>query len=1171
MRSCPACHTENEDSSRFCVGCGTLLNATCSHCGAELPTGSRFCPACGRPVAAETGEAETLKLATVLFADVIGSTARAEAMHPEDVRDLMASYFSAMSEEIAAQGGTIEKFIGDAIMAVFGVPVAHEDDPVRALRTALAMLERLDRWNADRDESSRLRIRIGINTGQILAAGRPGQDLLVTGDPVNVAARLEEAAEPGTVLVGERTARAVQGVVELRQSPPIEAKGKTGPVPAWLVIGPREQPIEQGVPGIRAPMVGRGYAVELLHTTLARAARDARPHIVTILGDAGVGKSRLTREFVEKHEDTVKVLIGRCLPYGEGVTLWPLGEILKGEAGIYDTDPVGLVLEKILKLLESSLPEDATSDVDRTAAALASTLGLEIEDGPLTGLGPGAVYRQLLSAWRLLLSALASPTSIVAVIEDIHWADPTMLDVLEDLADHVEGGVLFVCTARPDLLRIRPDWGGGRRNHTALPLDPLDEKESALLVSFLLHEEDIPHELKDRILKRAEGNPFFLEEIIRRLIDEDRLALVGERWRATGDVSDVDIPDNVQSVILARLDLLTPTERRIVQQAAVVGRVFWSGALTRLVPDTDIGGALRTLKRREFVVERLSSSIPAETEYLFKHVLIRDVAYESLPRKERGRAHVTVARWIEDIGGERAEEFSELLADHYRRAYELLKDEDLRRSAREFSFTAARRAVGRFAVGKAAALGDQAVELSVPGEERAEAFEKLGDAHNRTFNGDAALGAYLKGLEELERTGGSSDRIARIASKAAIIPTRWHGSVIRDVLPDELHSLIRKGLEAAGEADTKARSRLLAARAFMQQMGYEKPDEEGRQAARTAVEIAERLDDPNLLSATLDALTSLTVEEGLYGEDLEMQRRRLALLPQLASVTEYCDALLMTAWACMHIGNYREGLEHANAAVERARGLEPGSYLHALVWREWALFATGDWDSALDHQAEIERLVAEDPRGLPVGYSRQAYGTALLCRELRGDRDAADAYLELAEKIFASKRMGTRGRPRVALALIRRGELDAAEAFLNIDRPEVAGLLLEARCELVASREDWDAARELLPVARAEAERGGLIALGFYADRLEGRTGAAFSDLDTAVASVRRSAEGFARLPAPWEEAFSRLLLGEILITAGRTPDAADELRAALATFERLGSVQEIARASDLLATLEHK
>ena len=369
---------------------------TCPSCGAEAPAGARFCASCGTAFADAAAPDEMLKLVTILFADVVGSTARAEKLHPEDVRALMSDFFTTMAAEIHDEGGTIEKFVGDAIMAVFGVPTAREDDAVRAVRAARRMQERLRRWNDERDPAQRLEIRIGVNTGDVLASGAPGDDLLVTGDAVNVAARLQQTAEPGTIVIGDRTARAARSHFEVRTvDEPLTLKGKSEPLAAWLVEADRDVVEPRGVPGLSAPLVGRDHELVFLRTTFDRVCRERRPELVTLVGDAGVGKSRLVREFVSRLDVEAKVLVGGSPAYGQGLTLWPLAEMLKAEAVMFDTDGAEAAFAKIEQLVETTVDAELTADPTRTAAALASTLGLRPPGDPLGSLDPRELYREL--------------------------------------------------------------------------------------------------------------------------------------------------------------------------------------------------------------------------------------------------------------------------------------------------------------------------------------------------------------------------------------------------------------------------------------------------------------------------------------------------------------------------------------------------------------------------------------------------------------------------------------------------------------------------------------------------------------------------------------------------------------------------------------------------------
>jgi class 3 adenylate cyclase len=1146
---------------------------TCPSCGADAPDGSRFCPACGTALVEAAAAEETLKLVTVLFADVVGSTARAERMHPEDTRALMADYFAAMSEEIAAEGGAVEKFVGDAIMAVFGVPAAHEDDAVRAVRAGRRMLDRLRAQNEEREPGEQLEIRIGMNTGDVVASGAAQRDLLVTGDAVNVAARLQQTAEPGEIVIGERTARAVRPYFELLSIDVPDLKGKSEDVVAWAVGDELEAPEPRGVPGLRAPMVGRSHELDILRAMWDAVCGERRPRLVTIVGDAGVGKSRLVSEFVSQVEVAAKTLVGRCLPYGEGVTLWPLVEILKAEAVVLDTDPPPVVVAKIAQLVSGAIDAELLGDGSRTTAALLSTIGVEMPDDPLRALDPRALYRERINAWRALLGSLARETPVVAVIDDIHWADATMLDVLDELAELVDGPVLFLCPARPDLLRSRPDWGGGRRSFSSLPLDPLSSEESAKLVSSLLDIDGLSDNVRGRILQRSEGNPFFLEEIVRHLIDDGLLVHEHGRWEARAEIDNIEIPDNVQAVILARLDLLSREERRVAQRAAVVGRVFWDGAVAKLAGDDDLDAILRTLRRRELVLDRLSSSIAGQAEYIFKHVLIRDVAYESLPRKERSRAHVETAAWIEQTTGERAGEFAELLAHHYDAAAALTPDDQLRAKAREYLLAAAQNALRRFAIEQAERLALKAVELSKRGDERVDALEALGDLHYITFNGDRAWRAFCEALDELPVR---DSRYARLAGKACLFGARWVGAIHEQPEVDEVERLVDAGLEALGPADESERVLLLVDKGFLLTGRQRRKDEAAVAAVRAAKDAAEELDDPDLLSAALDLAQGWEASQGRWGAAREISSRRNTIIPRMTDTKEIGDSYAMGAMSAQHTGLYAEAEERATVCIESSRGIDSGSYLHGLTWRVAARFMLGKWEEALADQAELEDLAAMDPRELPAGFTMRAYTYRALCHELRGERDEADRYIDVGRRYFEFVTLrlpdGMRGwrtsvhSPPLARALAYQERYEEAIAFCpHTPRSEGAGFALETLCEIAGLREDWEGAHDLVAVARAEAEQGMVLSLPLFADRLEGRAAASRGDVQHAATLLRHSAEGFAALGARWEEAWSRLLLGELL-GAEEPPSAERELAAALPVFEALGSVRELERARAILS-----
>jgi class 3 adenylate cyclase len=1114
----------------------------------------------------DTPAAETLKLVTVLFADVVSSTARAERMHPEDVRELLLDYFDAMTTEIEAEGGVVEKFVGDAIMAVFGVPVTREDDAPRAVRAARRMLARLTTWNAGREAADTLEIRIGIDTGEVLAAASPRADLLVTGDAVNLAARLQERAEPGAIVVGETTARLVRSAFSLHALGPLPVKGWSEPVPAWAVVGEIEGETVLRA-RLTAPMVGREPELDVLRSLLDRVEAERAPHLVTITGDPGVGKSRLLEEFAASLEEETKLVVGRCLSYGEGVTLRPLAEILTAEASVRENDAPDAALAKIGRLVEVALTVGLTVDAERTTAALATTLGLVRAGETGDAIDPRETRHRLVVAWRALLTGIAAAKALVVVVEDLQWADQTMLDVLEDLAEHVEGPVLFVCAARPDLFRIRPGWGGGKPNYSSVALAPLPEDESARLVALLLGGGELPDAALRGILARGEGNPFFLEEIVRRLADARLIERVHGHWEVRGEVAGLEIPETVQGVILARIDLLSPPERRALQEAAVVGRVFWSGAVGHLVDNAEPNELLQALCRRELVVERLSSAIAGETEYAFKHVLTRDVAYESLPRRERARAHTRVAGWIEDVTRRRAPELAEILAHHYDVAYSLSGDEELRRSARSNYLVGSRRALRTFALAQSEYLSRQAVRLSTDDLERVEALEALGDLSAAAHAGDAAWRAYLDALAAV----GEDDLVAgRLAAKAAVQATRWYGGMSEHPSVDELERLVDRGLAATGDGDGVSRALLLMSRGFELVWGFPEAESRSYEAAHAALAIAERLDDPNLLSGCLDAVGSLLLARGRYGEYLRFGRRRISLVPRLTDVAEIGDAYQMGAWSATYVGLYHEAVEHATACVERTRGIDPGEYVHGLAWRVWSRALTGDWDGALEDQAELERIQAETVGARVLPYTLKAYSAAAFVRELRGEGVEASAYLGLIDPFHeVERRMGSLPDGEAALALAaraltHRGRAGEARGWFDPDARLRAPPTLEALCEIVAAQEDWDAAPEMVAAARGQAADSEALALPLFADRLEGRLAAASGDSETAAVLLRRSADGFAERGAPWEEGWSRELLAEVLLRTGDEPEARLELRVAGGLFERVGAVAERERTAAL-------
>ena len=1162
---------------------------TCPSCGTEAADEARFCSACGAAFA-ESPRGEERKLVTVLFADVSGYTGLGEKLDAERLKEVMDAYFVAMREAIEAEGGTVEKFIGDAVMAVFGAPIAHEDDPARALRAALGMRERLASLNESLRASHDVAVemRIGINSGEVMAIADPKPGMgLVTGDAVSVAARLEQNAEPGEVLVAERVARATRGFT-FAEVGPLALKGKGQAVRAVRLVGEQRAAAERGIPGLRAPLVGRDSEIELLASLYKRVADERRPHLVTVYGDAGVGKSRLTSEFLQEIESGAQaplIVAGRCLPYGEGVTYWPLAEILKGLAGVLDTDPSDLVVQKIRKLGRELLTAEVAAEPARATAALAYTVGVEDPAVSFRDLSPRQVRVETHSAWRSLFSGLAVDRPVVALIEDIHWADSALLDLLEELADRLQGPVLLICPARPELTERRPTWGGGRRNFSSIFLDPLSPGEAGRLIEFLLSVEDLPRDVNERILERAEGNPFFLEEIVRHLIDEGMIVHEAGRWKGTAECGEVVIPDTVQGVLAARIDLLSSEEKRVAQSAAVVGRIFWTGPLRRLVGDEigDIDEVLETLESRELIRARLSSSIGGDREYIFKHVLTRDVSYESLPKRERASAHAMVATWLEETAGERRREFAELLAYHFAEAVkgaarlDAADSERLRAKAVRYLLLASEVAKDRYVIDRSQRYAEEALALASDGVERAHALHLIGLAYQYNYRGQDAWRTLCQAVDEVVAAAPNDHRrIAEFCAWALETPLRYPGSMTRVEPEDAVRQYLNIGLDAASHLGEESPEliRILIGKSFWPYAFPPENDEDysiAKADGLRAADMAHRIGDVRLESAALDGAGSAPMMQGLYREAAEIHRRRLRLARELGDPWEVGDIHAMVAWTDFVIGRFRQASEAGDERIAVATSDAPGVAVHVLSWTVLARFRLGEWDEALADLRQIEDLLGER-RTSPPYFASRSFAAGALIHEIRGNNTGADAIISILRGIEMEhdEKDLVAWSPWLGPLLIRRGDIEQAmtmvERAANVKRwSGLHSVYYEGVCAALPAAGRWEEIPERAREYRAYAERGGFEALPPAVDVMEGRLAVHGGDLERAVGFFRSSIEGFGRVEAAWDVALAELVLGETLIAMGRREEAEGALRSALETFERLRAVREQAKVRELL------
>ncbi|HET8678856.1 MAG TPA: AAA family ATPase, partial [bacterium] len=653
--------------------CGTALFRTCSNCKTNNPLDAQFCLRCGTPLA-DAAQVER-RVLSILFADLVASTPLAARLDPEATRVIQGEYFAAMREEVVRHGGVVEKFIGDAVMSVFGLPVAHEDDPERAVRAAVAMQGRMPALNARLRAD--LHIRIGISTGEVIADPRAvaAGEFMVTGDVVNLAARLQQQAPPDGIVVDERTQGTTRHRIEYRPLQP--GDGDFADRARWLVAGLAETPATGR--RLHASLVGREDELRFLLALYQRVVDGRKPHLATILGVAGVGKTRLVEDMLERLRESQsppQVLSGRCPAYGEGLTYWPLADMLKQECGIKDSDPPDVMSEKLrVQISAVCEPVLGAAESERIVVDLAPMLGITIP-----GRSSGGARDRRSSADALLLSlhaflmAKALRKPLLLVFENLHWAEESLLQLLTHLA--MRGGdapILILCLARPELLEQHPDWGAGIRNYTAVALAPLGQDVSRRLIAELLKYKSAPADMYDAILAKAEGNPFFIQEILHVLVEAGALAREGDAWRWTAPPQEVRIriPDTIHGILASRLDLLSALEKRAIQDASIAGRVFWLGSLvaTSELTPAEAAAALRRLQERDLVEERATSSVAEEREFAFTHALIREVAYNSVPKAARSERHIRFADWLARTVGGRQGEFLASLASHREHAW----------------------------------------------------------------------------------------------------------------------------------------------------------------------------------------------------------------------------------------------------------------------------------------------------------------------------------------------------------------------------------------------------------------------------------------------------------------------------------------------------------------------
>ena len=1091
----------------------------CPSCGQENPAGFRICGMCGTPLTAQEPPRQERKVLTVLFADLVGFTSRSEQMDPEDVRALLGPYWERLRDELERFGGTVEKFIGDAVVALFGAPVAHEDDPERAVRAALAIQD----WIA---EESELHVRIGVNTGEALVSlgALPSEgEGMASGDVVNTAARLQSAAPVDGILVGEQTYRATERAIEYREHEPVQAKGKANPVSVWEAVQARARFGVDLTQALGAPLVGRDQELEVLRAAFGRAADEHIPQLVTIVGVPGIGKSRLLGELFRVIDDgdrLVRWRQGRSLPYGEGVSFWALGEMVKAEAGVLETDSAEETARKLHDALGAAIVEAPERQ------------WLESHLGPLVGLAAdetsGDRRGEAFAAWRRFLEALAEERPLVLVFEDLHWADDGLLDFVDELVDWVtDVPVLVVGSARPELLARRPAWGGGKANASTISLAPLTDDDTARLVHALLDRSVLPADLQTALLERAGGNPLYAEEFVR---------MVAERGP-----HELELPNSVQGIISARLDALDAADKDLLQNAAVVGKVFWSGALAAIGGRDrfEVEERLHALERRELVRRARRSSVAGESEYAFRHVLVRDVAYGSIPRAARAERHRAAAEWIESLG--RPEDQADLLAHHYLSALELARAAGvdagvLVESASNALQRAGERAIGLNAFASAARFLEEALELGIAEKERPQVLFRFAAALHRS--GDE---------RRIERMGEARDELIAAgdpetaAEACVLLAEAWwdQGQNERG----------REQLERARELVRDRPASASAARVLVEVSRYAMLADETDEAIRTgreALEIAEKL---GLTELVPSALINIGSARGNSGDDGGIADLERAI--EIAEATNNPDlGRAYNNLAAMH-SNVERAYElqlRGKEAADRLGNVPVGRFLEGQIML--CAYDLGRWD---DFLRGADEFIAACEAGSPhyaESYARERRADVLLARD-DPERAAVDAArsLELARSAKDPQAL----QPALAVQI----RVDLA-----------LGRLADAR----------RTAAELLSLLETTTTSFGALTLALHAERLgvADRLPAVLSRLPdrpwtrAAAAVVQGDFLLAADIAAEdsWrvDEAEIRLRAAEALVAAGRRLDADVQLQKALAFFRSVGAPRFVREGEALLA-----
>ncbi len=1162
MTACATCGAENRADAKFCGACGAALAALCTACGTPNEPGRKFCYECGAslaapatPVQSREEPASERRLVSVLFADLVGFTTLSESRDSEEVRELLSRYFDTCRRLIELYGGTVEKFIGDAVMAVWGTPTATEDDAERAVRAALDLVVAVSALGQEVDAED-LRARAGVLTGEAAVTIGAAGEGMVAGDLVNTASRVQSVAEPGSVYVGESTRRATEGTIVYVDVGSFELKGKEGLTPLWraqrVVSGLRGSLKSQG---LEAPFVGRDRELRQIKDLFHACAEEKKAHLVSVTGIAGIGKSRLGWEFYKYFDGIAESIYwhrGRCLSYGEGVTYWALADMVRMRCRISEEEDPASALNKLRATLEEQI-------LDAEERAF-----LEPRLAHLLGLGDHLARDQqdLFAAWRLFFERLAEGYPTVLLFEDLQWADASLLDFVEYLLDWSRSSPIFVITlARPELLERRPTWGAGQRSFTSLYLEPLAQRAMEELLTGLVP--GLPSEVCDRILARAEGIPLYAVETVRMLLDRGLLVEDGAAYRVTGPVEALEVPETLHALIAARLDGLSVEERRLLQDAAVLGKTFTRVALRALAgAEVEIEPLLSSLVRKEVLGVQADPRSPEHGQYGFLQDLVRHVAYETLSKRERRARHLAAAAHLRAAFADDEDEVVEVVASHYLAAYEAVPDSDdaaeIKAKAQAMLARAGEHAASLSAAAEARRYYVQAAELADTPPEQAALLASAGEMAMLTGDLSAASGLFEQSIELYEQFGDlhAAARVHHRLARVEIVGGRQEEGIARaeralallvDDEPDEDLALVAASLAFAywfsGELE------LAAAKAEL------------------ALDIAELYGFPEPLARALRAKAGIVASRGHGEEATALLKRALEIALEHDVVVEASTTFFWLSDRCFSRDAYAEALvllDEALALVRRV-GNRPQEWA-VLAEQTYPLLMLGRWEEAGAIAAEFTQEQIDSG-----GVVLSLLQSTVEIHAQRGELDDARRTLQMFSRLEHSSDRQARSSFTGARAALRRAEGSVREALADAEVTIEIGRTFGAASQSTKQGivEALEASFALGETAKVEELLGSIeaVPLGSRSPYLDAEARRFRAKLAQDDGGFGAAAERFRDLRLPFHLAVTLLEHGEWFRDQGLPGEAEPLLAEAVEIFERLAARPWLERARRLAST----